>query len=167
MVGHIEHHDRTGRVDLSEDFIVRPPAAPDPPEPADGSWAAWLLYHPTEVAPRTMEIRGQTPKLLDTLDRRETLTLLAASMSSAFFYGWIAFFRLQLHFHTMIIVAAIATYIQFLTGLPHLRRVTRAIYAADKTISKNAAKDPKDGADFSQLLGDLIQAATNALKNLS
>jgi hypothetical protein len=164
--GHIEHHDRTGRVDISEDFIVRPPAAPDPADPPDGSWAAWLLYHPTEVAPRTMEIRCQTPKLLDTLDRRETLTLLAASMSSAFFYGWVAFFWLQLHFRTMIVLAAIATYIQFLTGLPHLRRVTQATYAADKTISKKAAKDSTESPDFSQLMGALIQAATDALKKI-
>jgi hypothetical protein len=146
--GHIEHHDA------------------EPADPADGTWAAWLLYHPTEVAPRTMQVRGQQPKLLDTLDRRETLTLLAASMSSAFFYGWMAFFWLKLHFSTMIFWAAIATYIQFLTGLPHLRRVTKAIYDADGKISQAAAQASNHGPDLAQLLGDLIKAATAALKKI-
>ena len=65
----------------------------------------------------------------------------------------------------MILVAAIFTYIQFITGLPHLRRVTKAIYAADSTISK-APTGSKKGPDLSQLLGDLIQAATDALKKI-
>jgi hypothetical protein len=166
--GRIEHHDLKGRVDLSEEIVVRQRSAPapDPSEPADGTWAAWLLYHPTEVAPRTMEIRGQQPKLLDTLDRRETLTLLAASMSSAFFYGWMTFFWLKLHFSTMIFVAAIVTYIQFLTGLPHLRRVTKAIYDANEKISQAAAQSSKHSPDFAQFLGDLIKAATAALKKI-
>jgi hypothetical protein len=165
---HIEHHDRTGRVDLSEDIVVRqrPAPAPDQSEPADGTWAAWLLYHPTEVAPRTMQVRARQPKLLETLDRRETLTLLAASMSSAFFYGWLTFFCLKLHFSTMIFWAAIVTYIQFLTGLPHLRRVTKAIYDADKAISQAAPQDSKSSPDLAQLLGDLIQAASAALKKI-
>lgn len=166
---HIEHHYRTGRVDLSEDIVVhqRPAPAPDQSEPADGTWAAWLLYHPTEVAPRTMKIRGQQPKLLDTLDRRETLTLLAASMSSAFFYGWLTFFYLRLHFSTMIFCAAIVTYIQFLTGLPHLRRVTKAIYDADKAISQAATQDSKPSPDLPDLLADLIKAATTALDKIN
>src|ERR1700683_250253 len=162
---HIEHHDRRERVDVSEDIVVRA-SAPDPLEPADGTWAAWLLYHPTEVASRTMKIRAQQPKLLDTLDRRETLTLLAASMSSAFFYGWLSFFCLKLHFSTMIFWAAIVTYIQFLTGLPHLRRVTRAIYDADEAISKAAAQNYKPSPDLPQLLADLIKAATAALEKI-
>jgi len=153
--------------ELSEDIVVRQRPAPAPSEPKDGTWAAWLLYHPTEVAPRTMLIRGQQPKLLDTLDRRETLTLLAGSLSSAFFYGWLAFFRLKLHFSTMVFWAAIFTYIQFLTGLPHLRRVTQAIYYADDKMSKAAAQDSRHSPDLAQLLGDLIKAATAALNKIS
>ncbi len=164
---HIEHRDQSGRVDVSEDIMVNThPGAPAPQDPAEGTWAAWLLRHPTEVAPKTAEIRGRSPKLLDTLDRRETLTLLAASMSSAFFYGWLAFFQLKLHFATMILIAGVATYIQFLTGLPHLRRVTQAIYAADAKLSSVAKAAPDPGPDFPKLLAGLIGAATAVLKKL-
>jgi hypothetical protein len=166
---HIEHRDLKGRVDLSEDIVVRQRSvpAPEPSDPKDGTWAAWLLNHPTEVAPRTVKIRGQRPKLLDTLDRRETLTLLAGSLSSAFFFGWLSFFCLKLHFSRMIFWAAIITYIQFLTGLPHLRRVTNAICDADDKLSKAAAQSSKPSPDFAQLLSDLIKAATAALKKNS
>jgi hypothetical protein len=165
---HIEHRDQSGRVDVSEDIVVNtPPVAPAPPQdPADGTWAAWLLYHPTEVAPKTAEIRGRSPKLLDTLDRRETLTLLAASMSSAFLCGWLVFFHLKLRFSTMILLAAFATYIQFLTGLPHLRRVTQAIYAADAKLSPAAKAAPDPSPNFPKLLAGLIEAATAVLRKL-
>jgi hypothetical protein len=150
------------------DFSLSPPSLADAKtqDPPEGSWASWLLYHPTEVAPRTVQIRSQRPKFLDTLDRRETLTLLSASVSSALIFGWLAFFQLKLHFSTMIVVAGIVTYIQFFTGLAHLRRVTKAIYTADDTLSKAEAKAPKHGPDFAKLLADLVAAATDALNKI-
>src|ERR1700730_4269308 len=48
----------------------------------------WLVYHPTEVTKEILDIRINHPKLVDTLDRRETLCLLAASMSAALLGGW-------------------------------------------------------------------------------
>lgn len=165
---HIEHHQRSGRVVHSDqiDLVVRqvPTSQPDPPPPVDGTSAAWLLYHPTEVAAETLEIRMQQPKLLDTLDRRETLCLLSASMSSALLYGWVVFYWLQLSFATIIVCAAVVTYIQFLTGLPHLRRVTKSIYDASTSLNKNA--EPKAAPDFASSLSDLIKAAQTTVTAL-
>ncbi len=84
------------------------------------------------------------PKLLDTLDRRETLCLLAGSMTGALLGGCYVFYYSNWSFARMIFWAGVLTGIQFLTGLPHLRRVTSAIYDADGTMSKAAGQSSND-----------------------
>jgi len=61
----------------------------------------------------------------------------------------------------------VITLIQFLTGLGHLRRVATATYGANKALSEEEKQTPKNDPDFPHLLGDLIKAATEALKKIS
>lgn len=133
-------------------------SAPEPPDSTEGTWRAWLLNHPTEVARKIVEIRSSQPKLLDTLDRRETLELLAGSMTIALLGGWYVFYKAQWDLHKIIACAGLITLIQFLTGMPHLRRVaeaTKDYYAATKAA-------PKKEPDFADALADLIKAAQAA-----
>ncbi|HWY22352.1 MAG TPA: hypothetical protein VNX26_14090 [Candidatus Acidoferrum sp.] len=143
----------------------RPPETiSSPPTPAEirrATRTAWLVKHPTEVTKEILDIRINYPKLIDTLDRRETLCLLAASMSSALLYGWLVFYYLKLHFGTIILCGGVVTYIQFLTGLPHLRRV------AEATRQVELEDPPKKDPDFRQLLADLITAGTAALRKIA
>jgi hypothetical protein len=160
---HIESHQRSGGVDRTDqiDLVLREALPPKPPAPVDGTWQTWLLNHPTEVTKEILDIRINHPKLIDTLDRRETLCLLAASMSSALLYGWLVFCFLGLHFRTIVLCAGVVTYIQFLTGLPHLRRV------AEATCQVEFKDPPKKDPDFAQLWAQLIEAATATLGKIS
>ena len=135
----------------------------DPPRGIHGYLAQWLASHPTEVTPETLQIRMNRPKLLDTLDRRETLALLAGSMTTALLGGWYVFCCAQWSFGRIIYVAGWITLIQFVTGLGHLRRVTTATYNAQTALTRNEKENPKKDHDFAQLLADLIKAATAVL----
>ncbi len=146
------------------DIISKPP---DPPKGVRGCLTKWLATHPREVTAEILQIRAHHPKLLDTLDRRETLALLAGSMTTALLGGWYVFCCAKWGFGKIIFWAGVITLIQFLTGLGHLRRVAKATCGANEAISKEEKKDPKDGPDFPHLLGDLIKAATAALKKIS
>jgi hypothetical protein len=133
--------------------------------PARGVQAAltlWLTSHPTEVTPRILLIRAHHPKLLDTLDRRETLALLAGSLTTALLGGWYVFCCAQWSFAKIIFWAGIIALIQFLTGLGHLRRVAKATYEANDALAAEAKASPKNAPDPSQL-DSLVKAATDAL----
>lgn len=124
----------------------------------------WLATHPTEVTDEILQIRMKHPKLLDTLDRRETLTLLAASMTTALLGGWYVFYCAQWGFYKIIFGAGIITLIQFLTGLGHLRRVAKATHAANQKIDEK--EDAKPSPTFRQALIDLIHAIQQAAEGL-
>jgi hypothetical protein len=125
----------------------------------------WLATHPTEVTDEILQIRMKRPKLLDTLDRRETLTLLAASMTTALLGGWYVFYCAHWGFYKIIVCAGIITLIQFLTGLGHLRRVAQATCTANTKI--DAKEDAQPSPAFRQPLIDLIHALTQAAVGLS
>jgi hypothetical protein len=127
----------------------------------------WLTTHPTEVTAEILRIRTHHPKLLDTLDRRETLALLAGSMTTALLGGWYVFCCARWGFGKIIFWAGVISLIQFLTGLGHLRRVSRATCDANHDISVEENKPAKHDPDFPHLLGELIKAATAMLNKLS
>ena len=108
-------------------------------------------------------IRANHSKLLDTLDR-ETLTLLAASLTTALLGAGKFSVTLGGAPPNHLFAEAI-TPVQFLTGLGHLRRVAKATYNANDALSAEAKKSPKNDPDPSQL-GNLIEAATAALKKI-
>jgi hypothetical protein len=135
---------------------------PSNPSAVRQALTTWLATHPTEVTPEILQIRMRRPKLLDTLDRRETLALLAGSLTTALLGGWYVFCCAQWGFAKIISWAGIITLIQFLTGLGHLRRVAKATYKADKSLAAQAKATPKNNPDSSQLDG-LVKAATDAL----
>jgi len=154
---HYEHHERARSLPGNK-------SGPNtPPDSAEGSWRAWLLHHPTEVSQKMVEIRDQKPKLMEILDRRETQALLAASMTAALGGGWYVFWHAKWGFGTIVWVATAITFIQFLTGMPHVRRVFQATkeYYDDPTKNK-----PKEEPDFAPLLAALIKAATAALDKI-
>ena len=58
----------------------------DKPVP-EGSWRDWLLNNPTEVQKEMLEAGLKHPSLLDTVERRETMVLLAGSTAAALLGG--------------------------------------------------------------------------------
>ncbi len=120
----------------------------------------WLIHNPTEVTPEILALRVQHPELLNTLDRRETLNVMAASMAAALLSGWYVFCHACWPFSRVVFWGGLITVIQFLTGLSHLRRVAAAVRETNIPSTK---PDP----DLSKLLGDLITAATKVLNKLA
>lgn len=130
------------------------------PGPVEGFWLDWLLNHATEVTATTLEARLQHPELLNTLDRRETLSVMGGSMAAALLIGYCIFYRWQWGFEDVIRWGGLIAVIQFLTGLSHVRRVLYAVHMVK-------ASDPAPDPDFSKLLASLIEAARDALKKLA
>lgn len=116
----------------------------------------WLAEHPTEVTGEILKIHLQHHEFTDVLDRRETLTILAGSMAAALLAGWYVFCCAQWTLRQR----GIITLIQFLTGLPHLRRVAIAVRDANEA-------PPKQAQDFPQLLAELVKAAKDAAAALA
>lgn len=139
---------------------------PDPPGHARRALTKWLTTHPTEVTAEILQIRTNRPKILDTLDRRETLALLAGSLTTALLGGWYVFCCAQWGFGKIIFWAGVIALIQFLTGLGHLRRVAKATYGANDALSEKEKESTKSDPDFPRLLGELIEAATAALNRI-
>lgn len=124
---------------------------------------SWLNDHPTEVCSSIVEIRSDQPKLVDTLDRRETLALMSGSITVALLAGWYVFYDARWTFSKMILWFGFFALLQFLTGMPHLRRVakaTEAYYFAQK-------EAPKPEPDLTQLLGTLIKSAKDVLDKIN
>lgn len=152
---HYEHREHT--------FPAKTSAAAPAPEPAEGSAREWLLNHPTEVAEKIVEIRAEQTHLMDTLDRRETLALLSASMTIALLGGYWVFYKHQWSFGDMVLCAGWFVLLQFLTGMPHLRRVAKST----KEYYESTKKAPKPQPDLVHLLGDLITSAKAVLNKLN
>lgn len=127
------------------------------PGPPEGFWLDWLGNHATEVSAKTLQIRLQHQELLNTLDRRETLSVMGGSMAAALLIGYYIFYRWQWGFADVIRWGGFVAVIQFLTGLSHLRRVLYAVHTVK-------VSDTPPNPDFSKLLAGLIEAATGALK---
>jgi hypothetical protein len=131
------------------------------PQKSIRTWLTeWLADHPTEVTGPISKIRLQHHELTDSLDRRETLTILAGSITAALLTGWYIFYCEQWGLHEILFAAGVVTLIQFLTGLPHLRRVAKAVREADADVTKT---DP----DLAQLLGALVKAAKDVLGKIA
>jgi len=131
----------------------------DEAEPAEGTWRDWLINNPTEVTSKTLEIRAAHPELLNTLDRRETLTVMSGAMAGALLGGYFVFYSLELTFQQIIWWGGWIVFIQFLTGLAHLRRVLKAVHAANPQDDKPP--------DFPKLTGELMEALTAYLKKIA
>jgi hypothetical protein len=123
----------------------------------EGSWRDWLLHNPTEVQTEMLEAGLKHPSLLDTVERRETMVLLAGSTSAALLGGWLLFYVWKPTPQCIFFLAGLVLVIQFLTGLSHVRRVAKATVAAN---IPDRAPDP----DLAKLLADLIKAATAKLR---
>jgi hypothetical protein len=124
----------------------------------------WLGDHPTEVSKESLKIRIEQPKLIDTLDRRETLNLLSASLTGSLIAGWVVFCQAKTWgFSTILGCAAVFAALQFLTGLPHLRRVTRSTCDAYEELEKKDHEKPDAAA---QSLHDLSKAAQSLIAAL-
>jgi hypothetical protein len=119
----------------------------------EGTWRAWLINNPTEVTSKTLEIRVVHPELLNTLDRRETLTVMSGAMAAALLGGYFVFYSWQWTFSQIIWWAGWIVLIQFLTGLAHLRRVLKAVHAANP---QDSGKPP----DFPRLTSQFMEALT-------
>jgi hypothetical protein len=124
----------------------------------------WLGDHPTEVSKKSLEIRIKQPKLIDTLDRRETLNLLSASLTGSLLAGWFVFCKAKWGFSTILGYAALFAALQFVTGLPHLRRVAKSTCDAFDELDKKDAEEPDD---FAKSLRDLIKAAQAMIASLN
>jgi hypothetical protein len=122
-------------------------------EPPPGSWRDWLLHNPTEVQKEMLEAGLKHPSLLDTVERRETMVLLAGSTSAALLGGWLLFYAWKPDPSCIFVLAGLILVIQFLTGLSHVRRVAKATVAAN-------VPDPPPDPDLAKLLADMIKAAT-------
>jgi hypothetical protein len=120
----------------------------------------WLHDNPTEVTGDLLEIRRSYPEYFSSLDRRETLTLLAGSTGVALLGGWYVFCCAQWGVCKILVFGGAIVVTQFLTGLSHLRRVRVNIrFANDKR--KEEAHKPATG--LSEALVDLINAARDKL----
>jgi hypothetical protein len=120
-------------------------------------WKDWLEQNPTEVSAELLKIRFQRKELFLSLDRRETLSILAGSTAAALLCGWFVFFHAQWDAGTILRWAGIIIFVQFLTGISHLRRVGGAIRKADAALT---AETPKPATpDFNQPLAGLFTAA--------
>ena len=87
-------------------------------------------------------------------------------MTTALLGGWYVFCCAKWGFGKIIYWAGMIALIQFLTGLGHLLRVGKATCDASEAISSQEEEEgPKNDPDSSQL-GDLIKAATAALKKV-
>jgi hypothetical protein len=120
----------------------------------------WLHDNPTEVTGDLLEIRRKYPEYFGSLDRRETLTVLAGSMGVALLSGWYIFCCAQWGLCKILVYAGVVVVTQFLTGLSHLRRVRVSVRAANDE-RKHDSHTPATG--FDQALLDLINAARDAL----
>ena len=112
----------------------------------------WLIYNPTEVTPKILEIRAQQGTLLDTLDRRETLNVMSGSMAAALLAGWYVFYYAKWQFPQIVLWGGMIAAVSFLTGLSHLRRVGKAVV--------EAKVEKPNSTDLEKLFGDLMTAAT-------
>jgi hypothetical protein len=126
------------------------------PAPPEGTWRSWLINNPTEVSPKTLEIRLGHRDLLNTLDRRETLNVMGGSLAAAFLIGYYIFYCQQWGFAKVILWGGSIASIQFLTGLSHLRRVLHSVHLAKVS---DSPKDP----DLAKLAGSLIESLTALL----
>jgi len=95
----------------------------------------WLEENPTEVSAALLKARSRHEKLLATLDRRETLSILAGSTSVALLGGWFVFFYRRWGPSTILFGAGALVLLQFFTGMSHLRRVAAAILKADADLT--------------------------------
>ncbi len=129
-------------------------------KPTEGSLRDWLINNPTEVTSEILQIRVQHVEILNTLDRRETLNLMAGSMAAALLTGWYVFCYAHWSLSRILVWGGLITVLQFLTGLSHLRRVAKAVRSANLAA-------PTPDPNLPKLLGDLITAATAVLNKLA
>jgi hypothetical protein len=121
------------------------------------SWLKpWLEENPTEVSAALLKARSRHEKLLATLERRETLTILARSTSAALLGGWVVFFWKRWDTNTILCWAGALVLLQFFTGMSHLRRVAAAILKADTDLSNE--EKAKITPDFNQPIADIVKA---------
>jgi hypothetical protein len=121
-----------------------------------------LKDNPTEVTADLLEIRLRQPEFFISLDRRETLVLMSGSMLVAVLGGWLVFYIGKLHAMIVLPIAGGVLLVQFMTGLPHLRRVRAAIRDADKLATDRAKASP----DLKATLQRMVEAATPKLQEL-
>jgi hypothetical protein len=121
-----------------------------------------LLDNPTEVTGDLLEIRLRQSEFFISLDRRETLVLMSGSMFVALLGGWLVFYILKWPALILLPIAGGVLLVQFMTGLPHLRRVRDAIREADKLATERAKAAP----DLKATLQRMVEAATPKLQEL-
>jgi hypothetical protein len=122
----------------------------------------WLEHNPTEVSADLLVIRSRREPMFSSLDRRETLTILAGSTSVALLGGRYVFFRAKWDAGTIFLWAGIIVLLQFATGISHLRRVQNAIRKADFSLNAEESQVPDANAD--KLAGAVIDAADKLMK---
>ena len=132
-----------------------------------------LLDNPTEVTADLSEIRLRQSEFFISLDRRETLVLMSGSMFVALLGGWLVFYILQWPALVVLPIASGVLLVQFMTGIPHLRRVRAAIREADKLATDRAKAEPDLKATLQRMveagapkLQDLIAAADPKVRDL-
>lgn len=124
-------------------------------------WIAWVTTHPTEVRPDLLVIRQRHPELFIELDRRETLSILTGTLLAAVLTGWLVFCYLCVSLCPLLLVAGGLLLLDFLTVIPHLRRVRDAILKANSNLP---VSDQPSQNEAQQLLADLLEAAAGALR---
>lgn len=125
------------------------------------NWVDWVAKHPTEVNPGLVVIRQKHPELLIELDRRETLSILSGTLLAAVVTGWVVFCWLSVGVCNLLLVAGGLLLLDFITVIPHLRRVRSAIIQASQNFP---AADQSSENEARQLLADLLDAAASALR---
>jgi hypothetical protein len=121
-----------------------------------------LKDNPTEVTADLLEIKLRHPEFFISLDRRETLVLMSGSMFVALLGGWSVFYMAQLNAVVVLPLGGAILLVQFLTGIPHLRRVRSAIREADTLAIKQAKASP----DLKATLQRVVEAAAPKLQDL-
>lgn len=122
----------------------------------------WLEQNPTEVSSSLLEIRSRREVMFQSLERRETLTILAGSTAVALLGGWYVFFKEEWDAGTIFRCAGIIILVQFATGISHLRRVAIAIRWADRYLERSTPKVPDP--DFNKLAVRVIQATGDVIE---
>ncbi len=106
------------------------------------SASRWFRENPTEVSNDLLALRENHPKLLATLDRRETGMLSIGSLCVALLGGFVVFHCPGLDLWTALLIGGILLLIDFITAFSRLRRLRTETLLAGKALKHQAKPSP-------------------------
>ena len=124
-------------------------------------YTAKLESVPTEVTAPMLTIRESHPGFFGTLDRRETMAMLAGATGGALVVGTAIFGRPWDYSCWMLALVGVALLLDFATAMPHLQRVREAIIAADRAMKPPPPPHPS----VEEAVDNLLKAVNDAMGN--